>query len=111
VVVGILGFLGKVPLPTPHHAVHLLSGIVALGVAFGGKGRYSVPFAKYFGALYILLAIAGYAGLMDLGPIALDLAHSANIHITVGVTGVLAALLTRAKRPQTTEKPKMAAAA
>lgn len=112
VVVGVLGFMGKVALlPMPHHAVHLLSGIVALGVALAGGGRYAVPFAKYFGALYILLAIAGYAGLKDLGPIALNLVDSANIHIVVGVTGVLAGMLTRARRPESTEKPKMAAAA
>jgi len=111
VVVGILGFMGRVPLPTPHHAVHLLSGVVALGLAFAAGGIFAAPFAKWFGALYTVLAIVGYLGVRDLGPIQLDLVHSATIHIVIGLTGILAGLISGAKRAEPADKSKLPTAA
>jgi hypothetical protein len=89
---GLAGFFtSAVPLPMHHNVVHVLSGLVALWAGMSGGGKNAVGFAKIFGAIYVLLAIAGFLGLHDLGPIMLGLTTQVNIvHLVVGLAGLAA---------------------
>jgi hypothetical protein len=61
VLIGALGFFfpleGVMDLTASHNLVHLLSGIVFLGVS--GNQRYSMWTARIFGIIYLLAAILG----------------------------------------------------
>lgn len=52
----ILGIFGISPL---HNAVHLLTGIIGLGVGFAAAGAYATDYNKYLGAVYILVFVVG----------------------------------------------------
>jgi hypothetical protein len=97
-VVGVLGFLGKVPLHMHHNAFHVLSGIIALGVAIFAAGR-ARTFAQIFGAVYVVLALAGFVGVSDLGPFhfGLNATPVLYVHSAVGIAGLLAGFLGRKK--------------
>ena len=95
VVVGIAGFfrheMFNLTFPPAHNLFHLLSGIIALFVSFGRYGDGPRLFGLIFGSLYTLLAIAGFAGLRDLGHIQLGLNYHYNfIHLGVGLLSLLA---------------------
>ncbi|HEY1264675.1 MAG TPA: DUF4383 domain-containing protein [Terriglobales bacterium] len=96
--VGILGLAGKVPLHLHHNAFHLISGIVALGVGVATP-HHSRAFARIFGAIYVLLLVLGLAGVADLGPLRLSLNATPvlYVHGAVGLAGLLAGFLGRAK--------------
>jgi hypothetical protein len=73
-----------------HSAVHLVSGFVLLWAAGGTRAR---TFALLFGAIYVLVAVAGLAGWAgDLGGyVHLGLNTKYNlIHAVVGLLGVIA---------------------
>jgi hypothetical protein len=94
VAVGMAGFfrheMFNLTFPPAHNLFHLLSGVIAL---FAGLGRYaSGPrlFGLIFGSIYTVLAIAGFAGLHDLGPVQLGLnLHYNFIHLGVGSLSLL----------------------
>jgi hypothetical protein len=96
---GLVGlFTTMVPLPMHHNAVHVLSGAVALWAGMSGGGKYAAPFAKIFGAIYVLLGIGGFLGIHDLGPIMLGLTTPVNIlHLVVGLAGLAAGFMTKAE--------------
>jgi hypothetical protein len=95
VVVGIAGFfrheMFNLTFPPAHNLFHLLSGVVALFAALGGSPAGPRRFGLIFGSIYTLLAIAGFTGLRDLGPIQLDLnLHFNFIHLGVGLLSLFA---------------------
>lgn len=98
VVVGIAGFfrhdMFNLTFPPAHNGFHLLSGVVALLAGLGKNAAGPRRFGLIFGSIYTLLAIAGFAGLRDLGSIKLDLnLHFNFIHLGVGVLSLLAGFL------------------
>ncbi len=64
VIIGVLGFfndpvVGIFEVDAVHNIVHLLSGIVAIGMASMGEGS-AKTFAKIFGVVYALVTILGF---------------------------------------------------
>jgi hypothetical protein len=103
VVVGIVGFfrheMFNLTFPPAHNLFHLLSGVIALFAGLGGNPGGPRRFGLIFGSVYTLLAIAGFAGLRDLGPIQFDLnLHFNFIHLGIGVLSLLAGFAST-KRP------------
>jgi hypothetical protein len=97
VVVGVVGFfcheMFNLTFPLAHNLFHLSSGVIALFAGLGGNPSGPRRFGLIFGSVYTLIAIAGFAGLRDLGPIQLDLnLHFNFIHLGVGVLSLLAGL-------------------
>jgi hypothetical protein len=95
VVVGIVGFfrheMFNLTFPPAHNLFHLVSGLIALIAGLGGNPKGPRRFGLIFGSIYTLLAIAGFAGLRDLGPIQFDLnLHFNFIHLGVGLLSLLA---------------------
>jgi hypothetical protein len=98
VVVGVVGFfqheMFNLTFPPAHNVFHLVSGLIAL---WAGLGKYvDGPrwFGLIFGAIYTLVAIAGFAGMRDLGPVQLDLnTHFNFIHFGVGLLSLVAGLI------------------
>jgi len=89
VVVGVAGFFRRemfsLTFPPAHNVFHLVSGLIALWAGLGKSADGPRQFGLLFGAIYILLAIVGFAGLRDLGPIQLNLdMHFNFIHLGVG---------------------------
>ena len=96
-VVGIVGFfrheMFNLTFPPAHNIFHLGSGVVALWAGFGKSANGPRRFGLIFGAIYTALAVAGFLGLRDLGPIRLDLnTHFNVIHLGVGVLSLAAGL-------------------
>ena len=68
VAVGVLGFLGTplvgsasgalVPTDSLHNVVHLGTGLLALGIAFGLTGRTQIDALLGFGVLYVVIFVA-----------------------------------------------------
>src|SRR5258708_34167564 len=90
VVVGVVGFsrheMFNLTFPPAHNVFHLVSGIIALWAGLGKRADGPRWFGLIFGAIYTLVAIAGFAGLRDLGPIHLDFnAHFNFIHLGFGL--------------------------
>jgi Domain of unknown function (DUF4383) len=101
VVVGVVGFfrheMFHLTFPPAHNVFHLVSGVIALWAGLGKNANGPRRFGLIFGAIYTLVAIAGFAGMRDLGSIQLDLnTHFNFIHLGVGLLS-LAAGLARAK--------------
>lgn len=95
VVVGIAGFfhhqMFNLTFPPAHNLFHLLSGVIALFAGLGADPSGPRRFGLIFGSIYSLLAIAGFAGLHDLGPLRLGLnLHYNFIHLGVGFLSLLA---------------------
>jgi uncharacterized protein DUF4383 len=95
VVVGIAGFfrheMFNLTFPPAHNVFHLLSGAIA--IVAGLRSSTSGPrlFSLILGCIYTLLAIAGFAGLHDFGPIQLGLnLHYDFIHLGIGLLSLLA---------------------
>ena len=95
IIVGITGFfrheMFNLTFPPAHNTFHLLSGIIALFAGLGGNPNGPRRFGLIFGIVYTLLAIAGFAGMHDLGPLHLDLnLHFNFIHLGIGLLSLLA---------------------
>ena len=102
VIVGITGFfhheMFNLTFPPAHNVFHLFSGIIALFAGLGRNPNGPRRFGLIFGSVYTLLALAGFAGMRDLGPLRLDLnLHFNFIHLGIGLLSFLAGFL--AKRP------------
>jgi hypothetical protein len=98
VVVGVVGFfqheMFNLTFPPAHNVFHLVSGLIALWAGLGKNLDGPRWFGLIFGAIYTLLAIAGFAGMRDLGPIQLDLnLHFNFIHLGVGLLSLVAGLI------------------
>jgi hypothetical protein len=98
VVVGVAGFfrheMFNLTFPPAHNMFHLGSGIIALWAGLGSNVHGPRRFGLIFGAIYTLVAIAGFAGMRDLGPIQLDLnLHFNFIHLGVGLLSLMAGLI------------------
>ena len=103
IAVGVAGFfrheMFDLTFPPVHNLFHLLSGVLALLVSFGGHPGGPRRFGLIFGAIYILVALAGFAGLRDLRAIALGLnSHFNFIHLGIGLLSLLAGLALPEKR-------------
>ena len=97
-VVGVAGFfrheMFHLTFPPAHNLFHLLSGIVALWASFGGTPAGPRRFGLIFGTVYVLVALAGFSGLQDLGAMRLGLNAQFNfIHLGVGLLSLLAGLV------------------
>jgi len=95
VVVGVVGFFRRemfnLTFPPAHNVFHLVSGLIALWAGLGKNVDGPRWFGLIFGAIYTLLAIAGFAGMRDLGPVQLDLnTHFNFIHLGVGLLSLAA---------------------
>jgi len=95
VVVGVVGFfrheMFNLTFPPAHNVFHLVSGAIALWAGLGNNADGVRRFGLIFGAIYTLVAMAGFAGLRDLGPIQLDLnTHFNFIHLGVGLLSLAA---------------------
>lgn len=100
VVVGVVGFfrhqMFNLTFPPAHNIFHLGSGAIALWSGLGKSAKGPRRFGLIFGAIYTLIAIAGFAGLHDLGPIELDLnTHFNFIHLGVGLLSLAAGFASR----------------
>ena len=94
-VVGVVGFfrheMFNLTFSPAHNVFHLGSGAIALWAGFGKRVDGPRLFGLIFGAVYTLVAIAGFAGLRDLGPIQLGLnTHYNFIHLGVGLLSLAA---------------------
>jgi hypothetical protein len=97
VVVGLVGFfrheMFNLTFPPAHNVFHLVSGVIALWAGLGKNANGPRRFGLIFGAIYTLVAIAGFAGMRDLGSIQLDLnTHFNFIHLGVGLLSLAAGL-------------------
>jgi len=95
VVVGVVGFfrheMFNLTFPPAHNVFHLVSGVIALWAGLGKSADGPRRFGLIFGAIYTVVAIAGFAGMRDLGPIQLDLnPHFNFIHLGVGLLSLAA---------------------
>jgi hypothetical protein len=100
VVVGFVGFfrheMFNLTFPPAHNVFHLVSGVIALGAGLGKNANGPERFGLIFGAIYTLVAIAGFAGMRDLGSIQLDLNTDFNfVHLGVGLLSLAAGLASR----------------
>jgi hypothetical protein len=94
-VVGVVGFfrheMFNLTFPPAHNVFHFVSGAIALWAGLGKRVDGPRLFGLIFGAVYTLVAIAGFAGLRDLGPILLGLnIHYNFIHLGVGLLSLAA---------------------
>jgi hypothetical protein len=111
VVVGLLGFIDNplvgdadslLPTGTVHNVVHVVTGLVALGIAFGMRGRAQAEALIGFGVLYAVILVLVLVsptlfGLFDQAAnIYLHLIHAALAVVSI-VVGYLA--LTEAREP------------
>jgi hypothetical protein len=99
VVVGVVGFfrheMFNLTFPPAHNIFHLGSGLIALWAGLGRSANGPRKFGLIFGAIYTLVAVAGFAGMRDLGPVQLDLnAHFNFIHLGVGLLSLAAGFAT-----------------
>jgi hypothetical protein len=95
VVVGVVGFfrheMFNLTFPPAHNVFHLVSGLIALWAALGKNANGPRRFGLIFGAIYTAVAVAGFAGMRDAGPIQLDLnTHFNFIHLGVGLLSLAA---------------------
>jgi hypothetical protein len=95
VVVGVVGFfrheMFNLTFPPAHNVFHLVSGAIALWAGLGKNANGVRRFGLIFGAIYTLVAVAGFVGLQDLGPMQLDLnTHFNFIHLGVGLLSLAA---------------------
>jgi Domain of unknown function (DUF4383) len=95
VVVGVVGFfrheMFNLTFPPAHNIFHLGSGLIALWAGLGKSAHGPRKFGLIFGAIYTLVAVAGFAGMRDLGPVQLNLnTHFNFIHLGVGLLSLAA---------------------
>ena len=95
VVVGVAGFFRRemfnLTFPPAHNVFHLLSGVIALFAGLRSSLTGPRLFGLVFGSVYTVVAVAGFVGLHDFGPIQLGLNQQYNvIHLGIGVLSLLA---------------------
>jgi len=100
VLVGVVGFfrheMFHLTFPPAHNVFHLVSGMIALWAGLGKNANGPRRFGLIFGAVYTLVAIAGFAGMRDLGSLRLDLnTHFNFIHLGVGLLSLAAGFVSR----------------
>ena len=98
--VGVAGFFAPTLLgahfSTVHNVIHLVSGAVALWIGLKGSPSAARTFCLVFGAVYLLLGIAGFAmGTIELPGLHLGTVDHA-IHVVFGVLFLLGAFATKA---------------
>lgn len=94
-VVGVVGFfrheMFNLTFPPAHNVFHLISGVIALWAGLGKNASRVRLFGLIFGAIYLTVAIAGFSGLQDLGPMRMGLnMHYNFIHLGVGLLSLAA---------------------
>ncbi|HZR27353.1 MAG TPA: DUF4383 domain-containing protein [Terriglobales bacterium] len=94
-VVGVAGFfryeMFNLTFPPAHNVFHLVSGLIALVAGLGKSANGVRLFGLIFGAIYLTIAVAGFAGLQDLGPMRMGLnMHYNFIHLGVGLLSLAA---------------------
>lgn len=90
--VGVLGFLpnpvasgdGIFQVNALHNVVHVLSGAVALGAGFAGDGSYARTYNVGFGAVYALVAVLGFLGVLVPDLLAVNAADNV-LHLLIAV--------------------------
>jgi len=79
VVVGVAGFLRhemfNLTFPPAHNIFHLGSSLLAVWAGLGKSPEGPRRFGLIFGTIYTIVAIAGFGGMRDLGPIQMLLAQ------------------------------------
>ena len=104
VLVGLLGFVVNETLlifgvNTLHNLVHLLTGAALLAAGFINDGEYARPANLTLGAIYLLVAVLGYAGILvpDLLNTRADtVPHADNtLHLLLGIALIGAAFAAR----------------
>lgn len=93
--VGVAGFfryeMFNLTFPPAHNVFHLVSGVIALWAGLGKSASRVRLFGLIFGAIYLTVAIAGFAGLQDFGPMRMGLnMHYNFIHLGVGLLSLAA---------------------
>ena len=91
--VGILGFV--VPgflgahLSLVHNLVHIISGAVALWLGLKGSPSAAKTFCIVFGAVYLLLGIAGFVAGSDAANVSTGIPHGTDTKILKVIPGLL----------------------
>jgi len=86
--IGIIGFfndpiLGIFHVNLLHNIVHLVTGVLFLGAAFGGFARVM---NKWFGLVYLLVGIIGLFGVLTFLEVQAGFADADNLlHIVLGI--------------------------
>ena len=110
VATGLIGFLGKplvgstsgalVPTDNLHNIVHIATGALALGIAFGTSGRTQVDAMLGFGVLYVVIFAAVLISPTLFGLFSVPsnaVVHV--IHAAVAVVSLAVALMARGSEP------------
>lgn len=110
--VGIAGFAAPnllgAHLSPVHNVIHLVTGAVSLWLGLKGSVSAARTFCLVFGAVYLLLGIAGFAAgdgedrMLTLGPLMLGTMDHI-IHVLLGAVYLIGGLMTRAVVVRTTE--------
>ncbi len=110
--VGVLGFVKPDPLGAhftlAHNIIHLVTGAVSLWLGLKGSASAAKTFCVVFGAVYLLLGIAGFAAgtgehrLLTLLPGQLEFGTTDHaIHVLLGAIYLVGGLATKAPVPRT----------
>jgi hypothetical protein len=102
--VGLAGFAAPtllgMHLTTIHNVVHLLTGLIAAYLGFAGSPAAARTFCLVFGAVYLLLGIAGFVApglvsqLLGHPPVsARELTPDNAVHVLLGAVLLVAALM------------------
>lgn len=91
---GIVGFvtpaIGPLTFHTHHNLIHLLSGVVLAGVGFFAASSARIA-CQIFGVVYGLVAVWGFLGNANLGPLMLNLNMTYNVvHVVVAALALWA---------------------
>ena len=102
--IGIAGFVRHdllgANLNTPHNAVHIVTGIIAIYFGFAGSANGARAFCLIFGAIYLLLGAVLYGmgtgpeHVKMVGPLMLG-TRDHIIHVVVGIIFLAGGLLSR----------------
>ncbi|MDO8628221.1 MAG: DUF4383 domain-containing protein, partial [Nanoarchaeota archaeon] len=89
-IIGVLGFftnpvLGYFGINDLHNIVHIVSGLIGIWAGFGATG-FATGFNKWFGTIYLLVAILGFFGVLTT---LLGLTAADNwLHLVIGLVTV-----------------------
>jgi hypothetical protein len=91
---GIIGFvtpaIGPLTFTTHHNLIHLVSGVVLVGVGFMAPASARLA-CQIFGIVYGLVAVWGFLGNAHLGPLMLNLNMAYNVvHVIVAALALWA---------------------
>jgi hypothetical protein len=107
---GLIGFLGTplvgsaggalVPTDNLHNVVHLGTGVLALGIAYGTSGRTQVDAMLGFGILYVVILVAVLISPTLFGLFTVPANAVVHvIHAAVAVVSLGVALMARGREP------------